>query len=343
MKLTVKNVLENKWVQEIIILVFSFVLFTMNDWMLVSSWANLWKGICYFLILYTHAQINRTFLLPVLLKQHKPLVYTAASIALMLLFSAILYQVATLWLYKNCYLYKSIKQQSFLFHAATIVATFICITGPLLLLRFYREQKKQASEALLFNSMQLNSLRNQLNPHFLFNTFNTLYGISLQYPERVSELIMQVSQLMRYQMESNSKHCVALADELSFIESYIALEKERVGHRCTISYTSDTDGAAAYRISPMLLIVFVENAFKHGSGTIESCFVNIHISMKGSLLEMVVRNSVPRKKQIVSSNKIGIENTVKRLDILYGSAYKLEFKQQEQEFIVNLQIQLNTL
>lgn len=340
MKSTLKNILENKWVQEIIILVFSFVLFTMNDWMLVTSWDNLWKGCCYFLILYTHAQLNRFFLLPILFKQHKPFLYFLTSIALMLLFTVILFEVSTLWLYKNCFLYKSIKQQSFIFHAATIVATFICITGPLLLLRFYRDQKKQANEILLFNSMQLNALRSQLNPHFLFNTFNTLYGISLQYPERVSDLIMRVSQLMRYQMESNGKQCVLLTDELSFIESYIALEKERVGHRCSINYTSDIDWPQSYKISPMLLIVFVENAFKHGSGTIESCFVDIHISMKDAELNMIVRNSVPVKKQPVASNKIGIENTIKRLGILYEKRYQLDIRQEEREYCVHLKMQL---
>ncbi len=332
--------MENKWVQEIIILVFSFVLFTMNDWMLVTTWASLWKGCCYFIILYTHAQLNRHFLLPILLEKHKPVVYTLASIGLILVFSFLLYEVATLWLYKNCYLYKSVKQQSFLFHVATIVATFICIMGPVLLLRFYREQKKQASETLLFNTMQLNSLRSQLNPHFLFNTFNTLYGISLQYPERVPDLIIQVSQLMRYQLESSSKQCMLLADELSFIESYIALEKERVGHRCVIQYDLDFDRFKPCKISPMLLIVFVENAFKHGSGTLESCFVNINISVKGSTLHMIICNSVPSKKQEVSSNKIGIENTIKRLDILYENRYKLDIRQEGSEHIVDLQLQL---
>ena len=335
-----KKILESRWIQELIILVFSFVLFTMNDWMLVSSWANLWKGGCYFLILYTHAQLNRAFLLPVLLKQHKPLLYAMASILLTLVFSAILYGVSTAWLYKNCYLYKSIKQDNYWFYVATMIATFICIMGPVLLLQFYRDQKKQASETLLFNSMQLTSLRNQLNPHFLFNTFNTLYGISLQYPHRVSELIMQVAQLMRYQMESNGKQCVLLTDELAFIESYIGLEKERVGHRCEIKYETSIGGTKPYKISPMLLIAFVENAFKHGSGTIEACFVHITITVKDAELYLQVRNSIPKKKQEVTSTKIGITNTIKRLDILYEDRYTLDIKQDGPEYIVNLKLQL---
>jgi two-component system, LytTR family, sensor kinase len=343
MKETLKSTLENKWIQEITILLFSFVLFTMNDWMLISSWGNLWKGCCYFMILYTHAQINRFFLLPILLKQHKPMLYVVTSVVLMLLFSFMLFEVSTLWLYKNCFLYKSIKQESFLFHAATIIATFICITGPLLLLRFYREQKQKAGETLLFNQMQLDSLRSQLNPHFLFNTFNTLYGISLQFPDQLPDLIMRVSQLMRYQLESTKKQFVSLADELSFIESYVGLEKERLGHRCAVEFSCSIANQDTYKISPMLLIAFVENAFKHGSGTIESGFVKILLSMHDAKLHMTVINSVSKRKQVVTSNKIGLENTIKQLDILYKNAYQINVDHSDSQYKLDLSIQLNML
>jgi LytS/YehU family sensor histidine kinase len=108
---------------------------------------------------------------------------------------------------------------------ATLAATLICILSVIIILKFYRERKDLDSEKLLYNQAQLNSLREQLNPHFLFNTFNTLYGISLQYPERTPELIMHVSQLMRYQLESNQRQYVPLEDEISFISSYIELER----------------------------------------------------------------------------------------------------------------------
>jgi two-component system, LytTR family, sensor kinase len=342
MKLTFKNIIDNKWWQEALILVFSFILFTLNDWILIKSWKGVWSGFLYFLLLYGHAQLNRGLLLPILLKKHKPLLYALASAGLVFVFSLLMYQVTNLWIYKNCFLYKSSEQQSYLFQAATLVATLICILSVFIILKFYRDRKKLDSEKLLYNQAQLNSLKEQLNPHFLFNTFNTLYGISLQYPERTPELIMHVSQLMRYQLESNERQCVPLEDEINFISSYVQLEKERVGYRCDIIMNTDVDDEGAYKIPPMLLICFVENAFKHGACTIEKCFVNIDITVKEGKLNLVVKNSVPENKSEVVSTKIGIRNTTERLNLQYGSNYTLDIKEGS-IFEVHLQLQLKRL
>ncbi len=340
LRIGTKNLLEQKWLQELIILIFTFVLFSMNDWVLITTWEKFWKGCLYFFVLYSHAQLNRYFLLPILLKDHKPLVYTGSSILLALVFAGILHEVAGEWLYKNCYLYKSVKQDSYLYHLASMIATFICIMGPILLLKYYREQKRKTKEAELIAEMQLNLLRSQLNPHFLFNTFNTLYGISLQFPKRAPDLIMQVSTLMRYQLESSQREMVALNDELSFIESYILLEKERIGYRCDISYQQDMDVEGDYRISPMLLIAFVENAFKHGTGSIDACFVHIFAEVKNKRFSFRIVNSVPKKKAAVTSTKIGLRNTVERLNILYAGKYTLEMGEKGDEYIVEFNLQL---
>ena len=337
-----KDFIENKWWQELLILVFSFILFTLNDWILIKSWKGIWSGCLYFLLLYSHAQLNRFLLLPILLKKHKPLLYALASIVLVGVFSVIMYQVTTLWIYKNCFLYKSSQQQSYIFQAATLVATLICILSAILIFKFYRDRKNLDSEKLLYNQAQLSSLKEQLNPHFLFNTFNTLYGISLQYPERTPELIMHVSQLMRYQLESNEHRCVPLENEINFISSYIQLEKERVGYRCNITFTSDIDDENAYKIPPMLLISFIENAFKHGTCSIEKCFVEVTVSVKEGALNLLVRNSIPDRKNDVVSTKIGIKNTTERLKLQYGSNYTLDIKE-DRIFMVNLQIQLKKI
>lgn len=336
-----KYVLENKWWQEIFILVFSFILFTLNDWILILSWRGFLTGLVYFFILYAHAQINRFFLLPVLLKEHKPLFYLLLTILLILVFSVILYETSTEILYKNCFLYKSSNQKTYHFQLATLAGTLVCILGSFLILEHYREQKKKTNKTLLYNEAQLNALKGQLNPHFLFNTFNTLYGISLQYPERTSDMIMQVSQLMRYQVENSSKEFVSIEDEIAFISSYIQLEKERVGYRCEINYTENFDEEKQYKIAPMLLISFIENAFKHGACTIENCFVNIDISVKENKLFLTVSNSIPTKKKAVVSTKIGLKNTKKRLEIIYPETHKLEIKQTETIFNVNLEIDLS--
>jgi len=336
-----KSILENKWWQEIIILIFSFILFTLNDWILILSWKGFYTGLVYFFILYFHAQINRYFLLPVLLVKHRPVLYLMMTVLLLFVFSVILYEVSTEFLYKNCFLYKSAHQKSYQFQVATLVGTLICILGPILMLENYRIQKKRTNKKLLYNQVQLNALKGQLNPHFLFNTFNTLYGISLQYPERTSDMIMKVSQLMRYQVENGNKEFVSLQDELEFISSYIELEKERVGYRCDIDFQQDVDFDSNYKIAPMLLITFIENAFKHGACTIENCYVNIKIKTSEEKIYLVISNSIPTKKKKIVSTKIGLKNTMERLAILYPEKHILDIKQGELKYEVNLEIDLN--
>lgn len=336
-----KSLLENKWWQEIIILIFSFILFTLNDWILILSWRGFYSGLVYFFILYSHAQINRYFLLPVLLVKHRPVLYLLITILLLFVFSFILYEVSTEFLYKNCFLYKSAHQKSYQFQVATLVGTLICILGPILMLENYRIQKKRTNKKLLYNQVQLNALKGQLNPHFLFNTFNTLYGISLQYPERTSDMIMKVSQLMRYQVENGNKEFVSLQEELEFISSYIELEKERVGYRCDIDFQQDVDFESNYKIAPMLLITFIENAFKHGACTIENCYVNIKIKTSEEKIYLVISNSIPTKKKKIVSTKIGLKNTMERLSILYPEKHILTIREDELKYEVNLEIDLN--
>lgn len=344
MKWKPENVLENKWWQEVAVLLFSFSLFSIkNDWILIESASTIFSGIAYYFILYSHAQANRFFLLPILLKRNKGALYLILTTLLALLFSGILYELSRAWIENVSTLYKFSHQRSYTYQLASVVGTLVCILGPIMFLKYYSHQKKQNEEELLVNQMQLNSLRSQLNPHFLFNTFNTLYGISLEFPQRTPDLIMKVSQLMRYQLESNAKQCVTLEEELSFINSYIQLEKERVGYRCEITYECNIDNENTYKISPMLLIAFVENAFKHGTCAIENCFVHIKINIENGKLNMNIVNSIPDKKTNVVSTKIGIKNTTERLKLIYGKDYNLDITTVSKIFIVDLSLLLKKI
>lgn len=336
----IDNILDNKWWQEVAVVLFSFTIYTLkNDWMLFSSFVSILMGIFFYCILYMHAQFNRFFLLPILFKANKPFTYIILTLFGVFVFSVILYEITRMDMFANCHLYQNSHQRSYTYHLASVLGTLVCILSPIIVFKFYRIHRKQTDAALLFNQMQLNSLKGQLNPHFLFNTFNTLYGISLQFPDRTPDLIMKVSQLMRYQLESNSKQCVSLEDELEFINSYVQLEKERVGYRCDITFESNVDNENAYKISPMLLIAFIENAFKHGTCAIEKCFVKITISVEKGLLHLHVANSIPKKNDVIST-KIGLKNTIERLNLIYGKDYKLDVQDDKQTYIVDLEIQL---
>ena len=337
------NMMDNKWWQEIAVIGFSFTIYTLkNDWMLFSSLASILMGVFFYFILYMHAQFNRFFLLPILFKTQRPLTYVIMTLLGVLVFSVALFEISTLDVFSKGNLYQNSHQRSYVYQLASVLGTLVCILSPIIVFKFYRIHKKQTDETLLFNQMQLNALKGQLNPHFLFNTFNTLYGISLEFPERTSDLIMKVSQLMRYQLESNSKQCVSLEDELDFINSYVQLEKERVSYRCDITYDCKIDNENAYKVSPMLLIAFIENAFKHGTCAIEKCFVRIIITVENGLLHLHVVNSIPKKTDVVST-KIGLKNTIERLNLIYDKDYKLDIQDDKNTYIVDLKLQLKKI
>ncbi|QDW22356.1 sensor histidine kinase [Flavobacterium sp. KBS0721] len=341
MNIKLDNILDNKWWQEVAVVAFSFTIYTLkNDWMLFSSFTSILMGVFFYLVLYMHAQFNRFFLLPILFKTQRPVTYIILTLFGVFVFSVVLYEITMLNMFSNCHLYQNSHQRSYAYQLASVLGTLVCILSPIIVFKFYRIHRKKTDETILFNEMQLNSLKGQLNPHFLFNTFNTLYGISLEFPERTPDLIMKVSQLMRYQLESNSKKCVSLEDELEFINSYVQLEKERVGYRCEITYDFKIDNENAYKISPMLLIAFIENAFKHGTCAIEKCYVRIFITVEEGQLHLHVVNSIPTKKTDVVSTKIGLKNTIERLNLIYGKNYKLDIQDDKNTYIVDFKVQL---
>ncbi|NMH27761.1 histidine kinase [Flavobacterium sp. SE-s28] len=340
MEQRVKSILASKYGQETAVFLFVMTIHLLKyDWVHHRSALALAGAFGYFLILYIHAQTNRFLLLPTLLVKRMPFEYIGGTIVLILLFSFGIHEYANYVLAKIPNSSPSYNK-GFLYQAAGVTANLVIILGPIIMFKFYREQKRQQDEALLFNELQLQSLRSQLNPHFLFNTFNTLYGTSLQHPERTPDLIMKVSQLLRYQIESDSRQWVTLEEELEFINSYIQLEKERVGYRCNIAFDDKIKASDSYKIPPMLLIVFVENAFKHGTGTVENCFVTISMEIVDSKLVAKISNSIPQKKQQVISTKIGLQKTRERLDLLHGDNYKMEVDQQPECYTVSLELPL---
>jgi len=336
-----KKFLELRWFQEILVFTTVFILFTLSEWRDISKWNDLWRTVCYFMILYAHAQMHRFLVLPLLLDRHKPWQYALFTVLLLLLFATVLNLLGTSLLFPDC----NLGPNAFVYYIGACGMSLIAILTPFLVLRFYRQQKYQTNSQLCMKEMELNLLRSQLNPHFLFNTFNNLYGISLQEPARVPDLILQMSQLMRYQLDSNSKIWVTMEEELLFIESYIALEEERVGKRCEVHYEfTNTSGTSQFQIAPMMLIPFIENAFKHGTDCIEPCFVNIRIRLQeGGWLEMEIVNSIPKKAEGKAiSTGIGLENARQRLGILYpGKKHRLHIQLVEREYRTTLALQLN--
>jgi len=203
-------------------------------------------------------------------------------------------------------------------------------------------QRENDEKEKLQKEMELNYLKEQVNPHFLFNSLNSIYSLSREQSPETPDLVMQLSELMRYQLESSKKDTVLLKEELEFIENYLLLEEKRLSKRCTIEFLISGD-LPGLRISPMLLIPFIENAIKHGAqSTNEQSKIDISVSIKNSTLHFCVDNSKP---PTVSASKrkglgLGLENVRRRLNLLYPNSHSLEIDDMEKVYRVNLSIDL---
>ncbi len=202
-------------------------------------------------------------------------------------------------------------------------------------------RRENAEKEKLQKEMELNYLKEQVNPHFLFNSLNSIYSLSRQQSPETPDLVMQLSELMRYQLESAKKDTVLLKEELEFIENYLLLEEKRLSDRCTLEFVIGGD-LLKLRIAPMLLIPFVENAVKHGAqSTNEQSKIDISAAVKNSTLHFCVENSKPPMASASNRKGTGLENVRRRLNLLYYDAHSLEINDMEKAYRVNLSIDLS--
>jgi sensor histidine kinase YesM len=186
---------------------------------------------------------------------------------------------------------------------------------------------------------ELNLLRQQLNPHFFFNTLNNLYALSLQKSDKTSESILQLAELMRYTIYKGQEQSVTIAQELKYIEDYIDLQQIRLKKELDFNFNKEIANESL-NIAPLLLIVLIENAFKHGIEPAENAaFLNLSIKFDDESLTFICENSFELEN---SFNKpgIGLENLKKRLALLYPNQYKLEISDENSIFKVMLNLKL---
>jgi LytS/YehU family sensor histidine kinase len=201
---------------------------------------------------------------------------------------------------------------------------------------------KQASQQLRIEKQQaeLNYLKSQTNPHFLFNTLNNIYSLARDKSDLAPESIMRLSKILRYMLYETSGSYIAIEQELKVISDYIALEKLRYDESLRINFNYDIEDMKQ-ALPPLLLIPLVENAFKHGvSETRNQPFVDIHLSVKQRRLTLIIKNSADdfSGEQNVKEN-IGLFNLRRQMELLYTD-YSLSAQQQSSVFTATLHINL---
>jgi two-component system LytT family sensor kinase len=207
--------------------------------------------------------------------------------------------------------------------------------------RSYRAEKNQQKFEREILDAKLNVLKNQINPHFLYNTLSFIYTKSLPFSEQLARAIAKLSEMMRYSLgETDADGKVSLEKEVLHIKNFIDIQQMRFDDRLNISFTINGD-LCQYRVMPLLLITFVENAFKHGKLNDINYPLRISLSTVQRLLSFEVRNKKAKWKK-EEAHGIGLENVRSRLELVYPLQHELNIQDREDEFIVTLKINLHS-
>ncbi len=205
----------------------------------------------------------------------------------------------------------------------------------------YSFLKNQNEKKMLENAnlnAEVNFLKSQINPHFLFNTLNSIYAQAHSRSDHTEFSILKLSELLRYVLYDSGGEKVPLENDIRYVTNYVDLQKIRLSSKVTIRY--DVRGNLQGKvIAPLLLITFIENAFKHGISYTQASTVHIDISAFQETLTLHVSNPVIEKNSFVSGG-LGLKNVTRRLDLLYPGKYQLEIHQDDGLHIVNLKIDL---
>ena len=198
-------------------------------------------------------------------------------------------------------------------------------------------QNKILHAQLQLKEQELHYLKRQIHPHFLFNTLNTIYGFALKKSEHTAEIILKLSNLLDYILYQVNKPKVSLKEEVLHIQEYIELEKIRFQDTLKVDFeTNEID--ENIQVSPLLLIPFVENAFKHG-GIVDSYLtIKIQIKVNNNSLKFTIQNTLKRGDKKKNNEGIGLANSKKRLDLNYKNSYQLNTQITNNIYLVELTI-----
>lgn len=211
-----------------------------------------------------------------------------------------------------------------------------------MIVRWYDERQAADEKMLRDHKFELELLKAQLNPHFFFNTLNNIYSLVYKKSDEAPAALMKMSDIMRYMLYESKAEKVPLEKELEYLEDYIELQKLRYTDPGFIEYsvTGNMDG---HYIPPMMLLSFVENAFKHGKKRVSNPGIIIRIEATGKYLNFIVSNYIIDNpvKEHQGHSGIGMNNIKRRLELLYPGSHDLSINTSEGRYTVNLKIYTN--
>lgn len=243
------------------------------------------------------------------------------------------------------YMYNNTHPNNFFYIRDMLVAVLQIgyVTAIAIVVKFarLRQLSMQRDKILMKEKLEteLKFLRNQTNPHFLMNTLNNIYALARKKSDEAPEAILKLSDLLQFILYKSTSPFISLAEEVEIVEHYLKLEELRYTRRLNICFKKEIDGGN-YQISPLLLLPFVENAFKHGiSETRFETFIHIRLKVEKGNLYFEIENSKEQAETPKNKSKIGLCNVQRQLELTYRD-FKLDVEDGEKTFKVQLSIDL---
>ncbi|MES2240753.1 MAG: histidine kinase [Bacteroidota bacterium] len=184
---------------------------------------------------------------------------------------------------------------------------------------------------------ELSFLKAQINPHFLFNTLNSIYALAIKKSDQTADAVVQLSELMRYIITNANDDVISLDKEINYINNFVELQKTRLGNTAIINYNVQGN-LYGKCITPLILISFIENAFKHGVNPNQKSEIKIQINIEDENLNLIVTNNKVHSSP--SDSGIGLQNTIERLSHLYPNSHDLEIDDNQETYTVTLKIKV---
>jgi two-component system, LytTR family, sensor kinase len=281
--------------------------------------------------------LNALYLYPRFAKGYKWLIYLLSAVLLIFFSFQLKYIVLVRWFPE---VLREAASMKFVFAPSVIIFVLSVVYRRVIdKIRYEREQKEKQAQHL---STELKFLRSQISPHFLFNVLTNLVALARKKSDQLEPSLLMLADLMRYMLYDAGAKKVPLKQEIAYVNSYIALQKLRFGGDVAIKTDIvGLDDHDDYQIEPMLLIPFVENAFKHGVGSQEPC-IFIQLKIENQALQFDVQNQFEKENDghQEESSGIGLANVQSRLNLLYPNRHRLTITQVDGVFRVTLYVEL---
>ena len=231
-----------------------------------------------------------------------------------------------------------------------VLSTLLDVVPPIFILSAFKfawdaVSKQRELEALqsAIRESELQFLKSQINPHFLFNNLNNLYSYTLDKSPKAPEIILKLSEVLRYMLYECKERFVPLKKEISQLDNFTQLNELQIENRGEVQFrTSGVNGT--YQIAPLILVVFIENAFKHSQSSMSEGIkinIDVHLTPSGVLNFTCINNYQSEGNTKKLDHGIGLENVKKRLELIYGGRYMLKIHEEADQYVVDLTLDLN--